>query len=116
MLNRKQKIMSNYVSLTLNQKLAGGPTDYFGLDPVTIFFGSVAVSAQAPHPHAAVLFMDFLLSEEGQKILADRNVVPSNLKAQKLPVKLTLMDVPKYLDENAKWTRLYREIFVTRAR
>ena len=77
---------------------------------------AAAAFRRAPHPHAAVLFMDFLLSEEGQKILADRNVVPSNLKAQKLPVKLTLMNVPKYLDENAKWTRLYREIFLTRAR
>ena len=31
-------------------------------------------------------------------------------------MKLVFMDVGKYLDESAKWARLYREIFVTQAR
>jgi hypothetical protein len=37
---------------------------------------------------------------------------------QRLPqdVKLVFMDVGRYLDESAKWTRLYRDVFVTRAR
>jgi iron(III) transport system substrate-binding protein len=70
--------LSNYVSLTLNQKLAGGTTDYFGLDPVTIFFGSVAVSAQAPHPNTAKLAANFLLSMEAQQ---------HNTKAGRIPVR-----------------------------
>jgi ABC-type Fe3+ transport system substrate-binding protein len=31
--------------------------------------GSAALSAHAPHPYAAVLFIDFLFSPAGQKIL-----------------------------------------------
>jgi hypothetical protein len=31
-------------------------------------------------------------------------------------VKLVFMDVGKYLDENAKWTKTFKDIFVTRAR
>jgi iron(III) transport system substrate-binding protein len=79
---------------------------------------AVGVFKRAPHPHAAVLFADFLLSEEGQRVLAAHSVVPTNLKVQRLSadVKLVFMDVGKYLDENAKWMRLYREIFVTQAR
>ena len=38
--------LNNYVNLTMNVKLAGGPIDYFALDPVTLIFGQVGVSAQ----------------------------------------------------------------------
>jgi hypothetical protein len=40
------------------------------------------------------------------------------LKVQRLPdnVKLVFMDVGKYIDESAKWARLYREIFIARPR
>ena len=79
---------------------------------------AVAAFKRAPHPYAAVLFVDYLLSEEGQRILAAHSIVPTHLKVQRLPAdaQLVFMDVGKYLDENAKWTRLYREIFVTRSR
>lgn len=77
--------LSNYVSLTLNQKLAGGATDYFGLDPVTIFFGSVAVSAQAPHPNAARLAANFLISREAQQF---------NTKAGRIPVRADVTPNP----------------------
>ena len=35
------------------------------------------ILAKAPHPNAAKLFFDFMLSDEGQKILADREVLMS---------------------------------------
>jgi ABC-type Fe3+ transport system substrate-binding protein len=95
---------------------SGAPIGYVFADPVIAMPTAIAVMQRAPHPHAAVLFLDFLLSEEGQRILAAHSVVPSNLKVQKLPVMLTLMDVPKYLDENAKWSRVFRQIFVAGAR
>jgi iron(III) transport system substrate-binding protein len=78
----------------------------------------VGVLKRAAHPYAAVLFSDFLLSEDGQRILARHNIVPTNTKVQRLPagVKLVFMDVGKYLDENAKWARTYKDIFVTRVR
>jgi iron(III) transport system substrate-binding protein len=97
-------------------KQKGAPIGNVFAAPTIAMPTAAAAFARAPHPHAAVLFLDFLLSEDAQKILAARNVVPSNMKVQRLPVKLTLMDVPKYLDENAKWVRLYREIFVTKTR
>jgi len=42
----------------------------------------------APHPHAALLFADFVLSPEGQKLLGDMGRVPSS-RTQK-----TLLDAP----------------------
>jgi iron(III) transport system substrate-binding protein len=95
-------------------KKTGAPIDNVFTEPTIAMPTAVAAFARAPHPHAAVLFVDFLLSEEGQRVLARHSVVPTHRKVQNLPVEVTLMDVPKYLRESAKWTRAYRDIFLSR--
>jgi len=104
--------LTAYVDEIETLKKARAPIDYAFAAPTVAMPTAVGVFRRAPHPHAAVLFADFLLSEEGQRILAAHGMVPSNLKVQRLPenVKLAFMDVGKYLDETAKWTRLYRDI------
>jgi iron(III) transport system substrate-binding protein len=106
--------LTAYVDEVDALKKTGAPIDYAFAAPTVAMPTGVGVFKRAPHPHAAVLFADYLLSEEGQKILAARSMVPTNMKVQRLPegVKLVFMDVGKYLDESAKWARLYREIFV----
>jgi iron(III) transport system substrate-binding protein len=47
----------------------GAPVAWVPMDIVPASAGSAGLSAQAPHPHGAVLFIDFLFSPEGQKIL-----------------------------------------------
>jgi iron(III) transport system substrate-binding protein len=107
-----------YVDEIETLKKTGAPIDYAFAAPTVAMPTAVGVFKRAPHPHAAVLFADFLLSEEGQRILAANGMVTTNLKVQRLPpdVKLVFMDVGKYLDESAKWVRLYRETFVTQGR
>lgn len=47
------------------------PQDY------TLLMSRIAlISREAPHPHAARLFLDFLLSREGQSMLAQQSVQP----------------------------------------
>ena len=110
--------LTAYVDEVDALKKSGAPIDFAFAAPTVAMPTAVGVFKRAPHPHAAVLFADFLLSEEGQKILAANSVVPTNLKVQRLPdnVKLVFMDVGKYIDESAKWARLYREIFIARPR
>jgi len=110
--------LTAYVDEIDTLKKTGAPIDYAFAAPTIAMPTAVGVFRRATHPHAAVLFADFLLSEEGQKILAANGMVTTNLNVQRLPadVKLVFMDVGKYLDENAKWARLYREIFVTQTR
>jgi iron(III) transport system substrate-binding protein len=45
------------------------PVAWVPMDIVPASAGSAGLSTQAPHPHAAVLFVDFLFSPDGQKIL-----------------------------------------------
>ncbi|HEX3486120.1 MAG TPA: extracellular solute-binding protein [Micropepsaceae bacterium] len=98
-------------------KRAGAPIQELNIAPVFAFTASIGVAARAPHPNAAVLFQDFLLSD-GQKILADRDNLPANVKFQRLPkdIKLTFFDVPKYMDQSAKWTKLYKDILSSQKR
>lgn len=47
----------------------GAPVLWVPMDIVPASAGSAGLSSHAPHPHAAVLFIDFLFSPDGQKIL-----------------------------------------------
>ena len=47
----------------------GAPVAWVPMEIVPASAGSAGLSSQAPHPHAAMLFLDFLFAPEGQKIL-----------------------------------------------
>ena len=98
-------------------KRTTAPIDELGLAPMFAFATGAGVARAAPHPNAAVLFHDYLLTE-GQKILADHSNVPANVKFQRLPagMKLSFFDVPKYMAENAKWTKTYKDILARQVR
>jgi iron(III) transport system substrate-binding protein len=99
-------------------KQKGAPLEWFAITPAIGRANGIGIPRRAPHPHAAALFMDFVLSPEGQAILEKGGYVPSNLKAdnpqQKLPLKF--VDPAVVLDEDAKWKKLYSEIVLGNAR
>ena len=80
-----------------------------------------AVLTQAPHPYAAMLFVDFLHSTEGQQLYRDAFYVPANPKVQsQMPelhpavgkYKANIVS-PEDLGANIdKWTDLYKKMFV----
>jgi len=71
--------LNNYVPLTINVKLAGGPTDFWALDPVALAFGSIGINTQAPHPQTALLAANYMLSAEGQTFLTRKGRLPSRI-------------------------------------
>src|ERR1700757_3360247 len=50
-------------------KAAGAPVDWQPLEPVTATINTIGLAKNSPRPHAAMLFIDFLLSKKGQKIV-----------------------------------------------
>jgi iron(III) transport system substrate-binding protein len=50
----------------------GAPTEWVPLDLVPTNAGGVALPAASNSPHAALLFLDFLISPEGQKIFEEK--------------------------------------------
>jgi iron(III) transport system substrate-binding protein len=99
-------------------KKKGAPVDWYAIEPGIGRANGIAIVSKPPHPYAAMLFADFLLSAEGQTILERGGYVPANLRvasrAQKLP--LTFVDPAAVLDEGEKWKKLYQEIVWGNAR
>lgn len=93
-------------------KNAGAPMDWFALAPSVARPNGVGVARNAPHPHAAVLFQDFELSE-GQAILGKRDFIPTSTKVSSSLNKMPLVfaDPKVTLDDGQKWSRLYEDIF-----
>ena len=69
--------LNNYVNLTINMKLNGGPTDFWAIDPIGVFYQQVGIDAQAPHPSTARLAANLILSKEGQTLLTRRGRIPT---------------------------------------
>lgn len=51
-------------------KTKGAPIDWIAVEPLIGLATGVALVKDAPHPNAAKLFLDFLLSREGQEVMA----------------------------------------------
>ncbi|HET8917220.1 MAG TPA: ABC transporter substrate-binding protein, partial [Candidatus Binatia bacterium] len=59
-------------------KAAGAPVEWQPLEPVTATINTIGLTKNAPRPHAAMLFLDFLLSKKGQKIVQVSNYLPAH--------------------------------------
>jgi iron(III) transport system substrate-binding protein len=92
----------------------GAPIAWRPLQPAFGQPSSVGVAARAPHPHAALLFADFILSREGQEIIKSRNRVPSSTAVDSPLNKFDyrLIDPAIMLDEWDRWSRLFSELFL----
>jgi iron(III) transport system substrate-binding protein len=57
-------------------KAKGAPVDWFGLEPVITYTVAVSLPSQPNHPNAAKLFIEWLLSKEGQEVINQYGRVP----------------------------------------
>lgn len=115
--------LNNYVNLTINVKLNGGPTDFWALDPIGVFYQQIGVDAQAPHPNAARLATNFILSVEGQRLLTRRGRIPTRPDVETNPPGvLKTLHSKKVLasrynpEKEKKADALFKELIVGRAR
>jgi iron(III) transport system substrate-binding protein len=61
-------------------KAAGAPVDWYALEPASATINTISPVTRTPHPHASMLFLDFILSEKGQKVFQSVNYLPSHPK------------------------------------
>lgn len=101
----------------------GAPVVSLPFNPVITLVSSVALPKNPPHPHAAMLFIDYLLSPEGQSKLKGADYFPahpavsaSDDLAKIVPAKIGLKEnflTPEDLVEYLKVSReLYERLFV----
>ena len=95
-------------------KLKGAPVEWKPLQPAFGQAASIGVSKYAPHPHAALLFTEFVLSKEGQEIVKAANRVPTSalVDSPLNKFKYEIISPTLALDEGDKWDRLFSNLFL----
>ena len=97
---------------TLKRK--GAPIDFVPVQPVVARPQGIGVARNAPHPNAAQLFRDFVLSGEGQKLFESMGRTPVKVTSQTNRFPFTLIDPATVLDESAKWEGIWNDLFIRR--
>jgi iron(III) transport system substrate-binding protein len=106
--------LTSYSGNILSVKKKGAPADWVAVEPIVGRPQAIGVAKNAPHPNAALLFADFVLSPDGQKLLNDLDRNPSSKKQDTLLTryKHSMVDPIKWTDESSKWEKLWHELFL----
>ena len=95
----------------------GAPLAWTAPGPVPVTDTAVALARGARSPHAAMLLIDYLMSQEGQALYGQlgygsarqgANRQASNNSVQKLYIG----NRPDFVREFAEWSKLYRDVFL----
>lgn len=98
----------------------GAPVQWIRMEPLLQTTSLVGLLKDAPHPHAARLFIEYVLSDEGQKVLADHDYLPASpdvparipeLKPDAGHFKVNVVTPEMARDDLPKWTAVYHELF-----
>jgi iron(III) transport system substrate-binding protein len=107
--------VNDYDHLVQSAKKRGAPVESWPVPPVISRVTPIALGRYAPHPNVGKLFIDFTLSEEGQKILrgfgrssARKGIEPDDL--QRKGIKLHVSDISLAKDY-ARYDKEFKEIF-----
>jgi iron(III) transport system substrate-binding protein len=97
----------------------GAPIDWVPLEPVSVQVNPLLLGAKSAHPNAAKLFIDFALSEEGQKQLVGLSRIPVREDVKPQPARLfggykRIVENPGEYENFSEVIRLYQEIFNVR--
>ncbi|MBI4522760.1 MAG: extracellular solute-binding protein [Deltaproteobacteria bacterium] len=111
-------VLAATVETLKNDKKA--PVDWqSSVDPAATSIVGLYLLSKAPHPNAAKLFIDFLLSEETQRLFVTMNRVPARTdvkpKSAKLdPAKLKIVVInPEMSERFERYSQEFREIFLS---
>ncbi len=82
-------------------KKKGSPIDWFAIEPAIAIADGIAVAKKAPHPNAALLFYEYMLGPEAQRIVAHIGYLPTSTQVEPplKGVKLKVLDAATLLDE-----------------
>ena len=105
--------LDDYGFLAEQARRRGTPLDWMVLPPAIARPTAEGLAKNAPHPNAAVLFHDFLISE-AQPILASRHFVPasSRIASPLAGGPLKLIDAALMFEQSRKWQELYQRVIL----
>jgi iron(III) transport system substrate-binding protein len=97
-------------------KPSGAPVDWVYLNPVFANIHPTGVAVKAPHPNAARLFVDFVLSKRGQELIRGMNRIPDRTDVPPGQGRLIEGIKPAFapievLENFERYGKLFHEIF-----
>lgn len=103
---------------------AGAPVDWQPIEPVTATFNNSGIVKHAPHPHAAMLLLDFLFSKKGQEVFRDVNYLPAypGMPAKQPDLKpgggrfkrANFISPEVQLEKGNQWIDFFQKVFVNK--
>src|SRR2546427_3990640 len=104
--------LTNYASNADSMKRRDKPIDWKPVEPVIGRPQALGLAANAPHPNAALLFADFLLSPEGQQLFSSMGRFPSSRKGKSnlITFPYMMLDPKVLIDEDEKWLKFWNEL------
>lgn len=99
-------IFKDHADLAALEKKA--PVKWVALDPVVGNTGQDGMALKATHPNAALLFIDFLLGADGQKVYRDNKYATAG---DKIDFRVWVPEQGKTTDQIQKDTKLWSDTF-----
>jgi iron(III) transport system substrate-binding protein len=99
-------------------KAKGAPEDWLPLEPAITNVGSGAVAKKSAHPHAALLFVEFMLSEECQNLYVKTGYSSPNIDISgpegrfKKAFLETIYDDDTLIKKVGGWRKLLQDQFI----
>jgi iron(III) transport system substrate-binding protein len=108
-------LVNNFLQNVIEAKRKSSPVEFLALDPVVSAAGLVGINRLAPHPNSARLFVDFVLSREGQGLIVktDRSSVRKDVAGNPLDLIKNVRIVPSDLSLGKNYVQIrdeYRDL------
>jgi ABC-type Fe3+ transport system substrate-binding protein len=98
----------------------GAPIQWLKLEPLVGLQSMIGILRDAPHPNAARVLEEFILSTDGQKVMADNDYLPADplvpariaeLKPVAGHFQVDLIPPQMVHDDLPKWRAIFHEVF-----
>ena len=107
-----------YRDLPEKSKRKGANIDWFVLNPTIAQAFVVSIAKRAPHTNAALLFHDYLLSDETQKLLASLDFQAASVKVAppQAGMRIQLVDPVFAVDNAERATKAFEDMLANRGK
>jgi iron(III) transport system substrate-binding protein len=104
-------LVNNFLQNAVEAKRKGSPVEMLALDPVVSAAGLVGINKLAPHANAAKLFVDFVLSKEGQELIVktDRSSVRTDVAGNPIDMIKNVRIIPSDLNLGKNYVQIRDE-------
>jgi ABC-type Fe3+ transport system substrate-binding protein len=98
----------------------GAPSAWIPMQPALAVFSGISLTKDAPRPNAGKLFIEFMTSEEGQRLYREADYLPVDPTVPPKDPSLrpdgekfrAIFKTPEEIEQSMpKWTAIYKEVF-----